>query len=70
MMDSQEIDIENAWSPSGGMDDDMDVTMNAAALSRALIKLLHSTTNPNPEDVMVTLKFDFYSDVCEVVEEI
>lgn len=69
-MEPQEIEILDAWSPSNGMDDDMDITMNAATLSRALIKLLHSTTNPNPEDVKVTLKFDFYSDVCEVVEEI
>lgn len=67
-MDPIEIDIESVYHYPEL--DDFDVTVNAAALSRALIKLLHSTTNPNSGDVLVTLKFDFYSDVIEVVEEI
>lgn len=67
-MEPIEIDIESVYYYPNL--DDIDVTINAVKLSRALIKLLHSTTNPNPEEVQVTLKFDFYSDVCGVVEEI
>ena len=67
-MDTQEIDIECVYRYPEI--DDLDVTLKAANLSRILIKLLHSTTNPNPEEVQVTLKFDFYSDTVEIVEEI
>lgn len=67
-MDPQDTDIVEVWSSSGKREDNVDITFNAVVLSRALIKLLHSTTNPNPEDVKVTLKFNFYLGTLEIVE--